>query len=62
MYGVATISFLLRGGDGLTLAEHASNLQEYDVAIVDAVLEHIAALTAEGKSIKGSDARYVVIK
>ena len=62
LYGVATISFLLRGGDGLTLAENASNMQEFDIAIVDAVLEHIAALTAEGKSIKGSDARYVVIK
>ena len=62
MYGVATISFLLRGGDGYALAEHASNLQEYDIAIVDAVLEHVYALTAEGKSIKGSDARYVVIK
>ena len=62
LYGVATISFLLRGGDGLTLAENASNMQEFDIAIVDAVLEHVAALTAEGKSIKGSDARYVVIK
>ena len=62
LYGVATISFLLRGGDGYTLAEHASNLQEIDMLIVDAVLEHVAALTAEGKSIKGSDARYVVIK
>ena len=62
VYNVATISFLLRGGDGYALAEHASDLQEYDIAIVDAVLEHVYALTAEGKSIKGSDARYVVIK
>ena len=62
LYGVATISFLLRGGDGYTLAEHASNMQELQILIVDAVLEHINALTAEGKSIKGSDARYVVIK
>ena len=62
LYSVATISFLLHGGDGLTLADGAVNVQEYDVAISEAVLEHIHALTAEGKSIKGSDARYVVIK
>ena len=62
LYGVATISFLLRGGDGYAFAEHASNLQEFEILIVDAVLEHVYALTAEGKSIKGSDARYVVIK
>lgn len=62
MYSVATISFLLHGGDGLTLAENASNLMVYDVAIVDAVLEHVYALTAEGKSIKGSDVTHVVIR
>ena len=62
LYGVATISFLLKGGDGYAFAEHASNMQEFDILIVDAVLEHVNALTAEGKSIKGSDARYVVIK
>ena len=62
IYSVATISFLLHGGDGLTLAENASNLKVYDVAIVDAVLEHVYALTAEGKSIKGSDVTHVVIR
>ena len=62
LYGVATISFLLRGGDGLYLAEKSPYVQECNIAIVDAVLEHIAEITAEGKSIKGSDAGYVVIK
>ena len=62
MYGVATISFLLHGGDGLSLAENASNIQEFDIAIVTAVLEYIDELNAQGKSIKGSDARYVVKK
>lgn len=62
LYSVATISFLLHGGDGLTLADGAVNMQEFDVAISEAVLEHIHSLAAEGKSIKGSDARYVFIK
>lgn len=62
MYAVATISFLLYGGDGLNLAENSSNLKVYDVAIVDAVLEHVYALAAEGKSIKGSNVTHVVIR
>ena len=62
LYSVATISFLLKGGDGLYLSEGAANLKNYDVAIVDAVLEYVGALTAQGKSIKGSDAVHVTIK
>ena len=63
MYAVATISFLLYGGAGLTLADGASDIVVYeDVSIADAVLEYVYSLTAEGKSIKGSDVRYVVIK
>jgi 2',3'-cyclic-nucleotide 2'-phosphodiesterase (5'-nucleotidase family) len=62
LYSVATISFLLHGGDGLSLADNAVNIINYDVMIMDAVLERIYALSAEGKSIKGSDVRYVTIK
>lgn len=62
MYSVATISFLLDGGDGLSLADGASVLKVYDVLIVDAVLEHIHSLTAEGKSIKGTDVRHVTVR
>lgn len=62
LYSVATISFLLHGGDGLSLADNAVNIINYDVMIMDAVLERIYALSAEGKAIKGSDVRYVTIK
>ena len=62
IYSVATISFLLNGGDGLYLARGADNLTTYDVTIVDAVLEYVYSLEAEGKSIKGSDVTHVVIK
>ncbi len=62
MYGVATISFLLHGGDGLSLAENASEIMESDILIVDAVLDHIDRLNAQGKPIKGSDAKYVIRK
>ena len=40
IYGMATISFLLTGGDGLKLEENAVSVTRYDdVQIIDAVLE-----------------------
>ena len=62
LYSVATISFLLKGGDGLYLSEGAANLKNYDVAIVDAVLEYDGALTAQAKSIRGNDVVHVTIR
>ena len=63
LYGVATISFLLYGGDSLTLAENALNMMIFeDVQIVDAVLEHIEALNAAGKKITPPSVTYVTVK
>lgn len=62
VYGVATISFLLHGGDGLTLADGAKNLENYDIYVKEAVLEHLAALTAEGKSVTGNNEVCVTIR
>ena len=63
VYGMATISFLLTGGDGLSLQDNAVSLKVYDdVAIIDAVLEHLAAETAAGRSIEYStDGRVTVM-
>lgn len=62
LYGVATISFLLYGGDSLTLAENAVNMQVYDVLIIDAALGHIASLKAHGKNITAPAVTHVTIK
>ena len=62
VYDVATISFLLDGGDGLRLADHAVSVNQYDVLISEAVLEHVYALTAEGKPISAPDVQYVIIR
>ena len=59
---MATISFLLYGGDSLTLAENAQNMTIYDIPIIDVVLEHIAALNAEGKNITAPSVTHVTIK
>lgn len=53
VYGMATISFLLTGGDGLALEENAVSVTVYeDVPIIDAVLEHVYAETAAGRPIE----------
>ena len=62
-YGMATISFLLDGGDGLSLAENAKSVTVYDdVPIIDAVLEHIASETAAGRSIEYETDGRVLVK
>lgn len=62
LYTVATISFLLYGGDNLTLAENAVNMEIYDVTIIDMVMEYIDNLKKEGKNITPPTERYVIVK
>jgi len=50
-YGIATISFLLSGGDGLSVAKNALSMQIFDVYPYDVMLEEVARLKAEGKEI-----------
>lgn len=53
VYGVATISFLLDGGDGLTLRENAVSVTSFpEVDVIDAVLEYVYAETAAGRPIE----------
>ena len=62
IYGLATISFLLAGGDGLTLEQNARSVTVYkDVDVTDAILEHVYAETAAGRPIEyKADGRVVV--
>lgn len=62
IYGLATISFLLKGGDGLSLDQNALYIQHFnDVQIIDAVLEHVLAETAAGRPIEyKTDGRVVI--
>ena len=52
IYGVATISFLLNGGDNLYVARNAVSLEMYDEYILDVMLPYVQRLTAEGKPIE----------
>lgn len=61
-YGVATISFLLEGGDGLYLSHNSRNMKIYDIDIIDIMLAKVKALTEEGKMVEYSkDGRVVIL-
>ena len=61
VYGVATVDFLLDGGDSLYVAKNARKLIMTDVVIGRAIEAYIRNLTADGKAIEYStDGRVVV--
>ena len=62
VYGVATNSFLLYGGDGFYLAKDALEKVVYDELVQDAMLESIRKTTAEGKAFEYKKDGRVVIK
>ena len=63
VYGLATISFLLDGGDGLTLEQNAISVTRFENEdIIDAVLEHVYAETAAGRPIEYKADGRVIIK
>ena len=51
VYGVASISFLLHGGDGLSLADSALTVDNLDVDIIEAVMAHVYAEKAAGRPL-----------
>ena len=63
IYGLATISFLLGGGDGLTLDRNAVSVTVFENEdIIDAVLEFVNNETAAGRPIEYKTDGRVVIK
>ncbi len=63
IYGLATISFLLGGGDGLSLDHNAVSITAFDdIDIIDAVLEYVYAETAAGRPITYKTDGRVTIK
>lgn len=51
VYGMATISFLLNGGDGLNLAQDALVVEKLDAIVNEPVIKHIRKETAAGRKI-----------
>ncbi|MBQ9712274.1 MAG: 5'-nucleotidase C-terminal domain-containing protein, partial [Bacteroidales bacterium] len=62
VYGVATISFLLNGGDDIFMARNASRLEIFDEYILDVMLPYVESLTAQGLPIEyHTDDRITII-
>ena len=53
-YKVATIDFLLGGGDGVAALRNAVSVTETGITIRDAVLQYISTLQSEGKDLTTS--------
>lgn len=62
IYGVATIDFLLDGGDRINVARNAKELIITKTILCDAILPYIKSLTAQGKNIEYFVDDRVVIK
>ncbi len=63
VYGLATISYLMGGGDGLSLDHNAVSVKIYeDVDVIDAILEHVYAETAAGRPIEYDIDGRVIVK
>lgn len=52
IYGVATIDFLIDGGDNLAVAKNAVNMIITDCIVRDALLPYIKELKAQGKALE----------
>ena len=61
-YGVATVDFLLDGGDNIHVGQGASKLIITDVIIGQAIEKYIRQLTAEGKAIEYQTDGRVIVK
>ena len=62
-YGVATIDFLLDGGDDLYVARNAKDLIMTDVMVVDDIMNYVRAETAAGRPLTyQADGRVVIRK
>ena len=63
VYGVATIDFLLDGGDNLHIGRGAVSLQILDKDVIDVMMPYVKSFAAEGKDIVyQKDGRVQILK
>ena len=61
LYGVATLNFLLDGGDGYKVAHNAEELIKCDGYLYDTMLAYVRSLTAAGKPIEYQNQHWITI-
>lgn len=61
VYGVATLDFLLDGGDGLRLSQKALGVERCNGYVYDTMLDYVRQLTAAGKPIEFENQGWITI-
>jgi len=51
-YGVATVDFLIDGGNGMTVGKNAREMIVTNTTVIDAVLPYVRSLQAAGKPVE----------
>ena len=60
-YGVATVDFLLAGGDNMQIGKNATQTVVTDYRVIDAILPYVRSLGQAGKPLEyHTDGRYVI--
>ena len=61
VYGVATLNFLLDGGDGYSIAKNALEVIESKGWVYDTIRAYVKNLTAAGKPIEFENQKWITI-
>ena len=61
LYGVATLNFLLDGGDGYKVARNAEEVIMCNGYLYDTMLAYVQGLTAAGKPIEYQNQNWITI-
>jgi len=61
LYGVATVDFLLDGGDGLKLGKNSEETIHCNGYLYDTILAYVASLTAQGKPIEFENQHWLTV-
>ena len=61
VYGVATLNFLLDGGDGYYVAKNALEVLQSNGWLYDTMIPYVQSLTAAGKPIEYENQHWITI-
>lgn len=61
LYGIATLNFMLDGGDGYKVGKNAEDVIRCNGYLYDTMLAYVQSLTAAGKSIESQNQHWITI-
>ena len=61
LYGIATLNFMLDGGDGYKVGKNAEDVIRCNGYLYDTMLAYVQSLTAAGKPIESQNQHWITI-